>query len=87
VEILSTDSASTDDVTKRYSYARLGIPQYWIVDPKARQLAVMLLRTDRPQYRYAAVVRAGGRGRPTARFRANWTRRPSASAGAAPQRA
>jgi Uma2 family endonuclease len=59
VEILSPDSASTDDVTKRYWYARLGIPQYWIVDPKARQLAVMLLRTDRSQYRDAAVVRAG----------------------------
>ena len=27
--------------------------------PKKRQLAVMLLRTDRPQYRDAATVRAG----------------------------
>lgn len=59
VEVLSPGSGSTDDVTKRYWYARMGIPQYWIVDPKTRKLIVMLLRTDRPKYRDAAVVRAG----------------------------
>lgn len=59
VEILSPDSRSTDEVTKRYWYARLGIPQYWIVDPKGRSLTVMLLNAERGRYRDAAVVRAG----------------------------
>jgi Uma2 family endonuclease len=61
VEILSPGGESIDDVTKRYWYARLGIPQYWIVDPKSQKLTVMLLRTDRPKYRDAAVIRAGER--------------------------
>ena len=59
VEILSPDSRSIDDVTKRYWYARLGIPQYWIVDPKGRTVTVMLLDPARRAYRDAATVRAG----------------------------
>jgi len=57
VEVLSPSSASTDAVTKRHHYGRMGIPQYWIVDPDAKELTV--LRGD--AYREEIVVRAGER--------------------------
>jgi Uma2 family endonuclease len=58
-EILSPGSSTTDDVTKRYYYARMGIPHYWIVDPKQRILSVLLLDSRTRQYRDAARVVAG----------------------------
>jgi Uma2 family endonuclease len=60
VEVLSPGRHATDEVTKRYCYARMGIPQYWIVDPDTVELTVLVLDADQ-RYRDAALVRAGER--------------------------
>lgn len=36
VEVLSPESAATDQVRKRRAYAELGVPEYWVVDPFRR---------------------------------------------------
>jgi Uma2 family endonuclease len=44
VEVVSPTSVRYDRVTKLRWYAQLGIPEYWIVDPKARTLERLVLR-------------------------------------------
>ena len=44
VEILSPSTASMDKTTKRGLYAEHGVREYWIADPAAQTVAVMLLR-------------------------------------------
>jgi Uma2 family endonuclease len=44
VEIVSPSSGRYDRVTKLRWYARLGIPEYWLVDPTARTLEQLVLR-------------------------------------------
>jgi Uma2 family endonuclease len=44
VEILSPGSIKHDARTKRALYERNGIREYWIVDPKAKTIAQMVLR-------------------------------------------
>jgi Uma2 family endonuclease len=46
VEILSPGSIKHDERTKRDLYARNGISEYWIVDPKTRTITQMILRED-----------------------------------------
>ncbi len=58
VEALSPGSASMDTVLKRLHYARMGIPQYWIVDPEGSELHV-LRRPNGDAYNEHIVVRAG----------------------------
>lgn len=60
VEVLSPDrrSLKRDRVEKRAEYARAGIPEYWIVDPKARD--VLVLRLDAGADVYAEVGRFAG---------------------------
>jgi Uma2 family endonuclease len=41
VEVLSTSTARHDRVTKRGLYLRSGIPEYWVVDGKARAVHVV----------------------------------------------
>jgi Uma2 family endonuclease len=60
VEALSPDGASMDTVMKRLHYARMGIPQYWIVDPEAAELTVLRGR-DGDHYREEIRVKAGER--------------------------
>jgi Uma2 family endonuclease len=36
-----------DLVTKRREYARAGIPEYWIVDPRRKQIAVLRLKGEK----------------------------------------
>lgn len=55
--MLSPRNRANDLVTKRYHYAKLRIPRYWIVDPKARTLTVLTLDGDK--YRDETVVKAG----------------------------
>ena len=43
VEVLSPSSTSTDRGRKRWLFARYGVPEYWIVDPVARQIEVHAL--------------------------------------------
>ena len=47
VEILSPSTASLDRTTKRDLYAGHGVKEYWIVDPAAQTVLVMLLRGGR----------------------------------------
>lgn len=44
VEVMSVGSVRHDRVLKRESYARIGVPEYWIVDPEARIIERLVLR-------------------------------------------
>ncbi len=46
VEVLSPEGIDRDRFTKRDLYARNGVPEYWIVDPDARDLEVLSLAGD-----------------------------------------
>ena len=43
VEVVSPDSVSRDYRFKRSEYAALGIPEYWIVDPRKHKVTVLFL--------------------------------------------
>ncbi len=47
VEILSPSNSDHDLVTKRTEYAKAGIPEYWIVDPRKQTIMVLELVDDR----------------------------------------
>jgi Uma2 family endonuclease len=49
MEVVSDEPADRrrDLVTKRREYARAGIPEYWIVDPKRKQITVLRLKGAR----------------------------------------
>ena len=47
MEVVSTDDRRRDIETKRFEYARAGIPEYWIVDPLQRRITVLRLVGDR----------------------------------------
>lgn len=44
VEILSPSTARRDRTTKRHLYARHGVSEYWLADPDAQTITVMLLK-------------------------------------------
>ena len=44
VEVLSPSTASTDRRWKMRTFARYGVPEYWIVDPVLKQIEVHALR-------------------------------------------
>jgi Uma2 family endonuclease len=46
MEVVSEDDRRRDLVTKRAVYARAGIPEYWIVDPRDAQSTVLKLAGD-----------------------------------------
>ncbi len=43
VEIRSPSTARHDEVTKRALYERYGVPEYWLADPEAQTITVLLL--------------------------------------------
>jgi Uma2 family endonuclease len=43
IEIISPDDRARDTVRKRREYAQAGIPEYWLVDPAARTITVLVL--------------------------------------------
>ena len=57
VEVLSPSTQSIDLDDKHSEYAQAGIPEYWIVDLKARTIAVHTLIPA--EHRYAAPTRYG----------------------------
>jgi Uma2 family endonuclease len=59
MEILSPSNRSHDLVTKRADYARGGIPEYWIIDPKDETITVLTLAGD--AYATHGTFRAGER--------------------------
>lgn len=46
IEIVSPSNSSNDTIVKRAGYAMVGVAQYWIVDPRARE--VLVLTEPRP---------------------------------------
>jgi len=59
VEVLSAANAERDRIVKRDLYARYGVREYWIVDPDARTLEVMVL--ERGAFRLLGIFGAGDR--------------------------
>lgn len=47
MEIVSEDDRRRDTETKRFEYARAGIPEYWIIDPHYRRITVLKLDGQR----------------------------------------
>jgi Uma2 family endonuclease len=47
IEVVSNDDRRRDLETKRFEYARAGIPEYWIVDPQRGQITVLRLDGER----------------------------------------
>jgi Uma2 family endonuclease len=61
VEILSPATARRDALRKRRAYERHGVPEYWIVDPVARTVEVLVLHGER--YRRDGIHAEGERFR------------------------
>jgi Uma2 family endonuclease len=59
MEVVSDDYRKHDLETKRFEYARSGIPEYWIVDPMLKEISVLLL--DGEQYKLSGLYRPGDR--------------------------
>lgn len=58
VEVLSPSNARQDLILKRDEYAIVGVPLYWIVDPKQETMTVLELAAG-AMYREAEVIRPG----------------------------
>lgn len=46
VEVLSPDTAHVDLRVKLALYAHFGIPEYWIIDPRSREMTIFVLERD-----------------------------------------
>lgn len=57
LEIVSEDDPARDLVVKRVEYARAGIAEYWIVDPRHETITVLILNAD--EYEEHGVYRRG----------------------------
>ena len=60
MEVVSDDDRRRDLQTKRFEYARAGIPEYWIVDPQLEQVTVLVL-ADGNRYRQHGCFQRGQR--------------------------
>ncbi|HSL24170.1 MAG TPA: Uma2 family endonuclease [Vicinamibacterales bacterium] len=59
VEVLSPSTETTDRGRKLQTFARFGVPEYWIIDPTARSIEVLHFETDAYVLRSRAT--AGGK--------------------------
>jgi Uma2 family endonuclease len=59
VEVVSGDDPDRDWIEKRDEYARAGIPEYWIVDPRDGTLTVFTLSAGEKTYRRAGQFSPG----------------------------
>ena len=46
VEVLSPGTASVDLRAKLALYARFGVPEYWTIDPRTREVNILVLESD-----------------------------------------
>jgi Uma2 family endonuclease len=61
LEVLSPSTAALDRGLKMETYARHGVPEYWIVDPERQAIEVYRLDSMAGAYRCAATCRRGER--------------------------
>jgi Uma2 family endonuclease len=61
VEVLSPSSAATDRGLKMETYARHGVPEYWVTDSEKEQIEVYRLDRQAMAYRLVAIYRPGDR--------------------------
>jgi Uma2 family endonuclease len=61
MEVVSASDPGRDKVTKRWEYARAGIPEYWLIDPAERSVTVLALSEGAEEYVEQGVWRAGER--------------------------
>jgi Uma2 family endonuclease len=59
VEVLSPTTAQVDLGLKRAAYATAAIPNYWIVNRAAREVTILVLGDNWPEYDLAGVTKAG----------------------------
>ncbi|MDB5297435.1 MAG: uncharacterized protein JWO31_3418 [Phycisphaerales bacterium] len=59
IEVVSPDNPNCEYVKKRSDYALVGVPEYWIIDPAAETITVLVLE-DGGAYRDDQVVHPGG---------------------------
>ncbi len=59
MEVVSDDDPDRDLVTKRAEYARAGIREYWIVDPRDQTILVLTLEADASEYSVAGHCTTG----------------------------
>ncbi len=59
VEVVSKDDPKRDLEIKREEYARAGIREYWIVDPRASTITILTLQTPDAPYAEAGVYASG----------------------------
>jgi Uma2 family endonuclease len=63
IEVLSPSTARIDRGRKRELLARYGVPEYWIVDPDARQIDIWVLTGA--EYKDPRIIRSGRYESPT----------------------
>ena len=63
MEIVSDKNRSHDIKKKREEYARAGIPEYWIIDPKEQTITVLVLTGKRKAYAVFGKFRMGERAK------------------------
>lgn len=61
LEVLSRSTAELDRGLKKQTYARHGVPEYWIVDPERETIEIHRLDPPAGAYRLAETCRPGGR--------------------------
>jgi Uma2 family endonuclease len=59
IEVVRGENRPHDSNTKRVEYAKAGIPEYWIIDPKQEQSTVLVLRSRQRKYTEIGVLRKG----------------------------
>lgn len=59
MEVVSPDDPDRDYITKRLDYARAGIAEYWIVDPRSQRIMVLTLVKGTRKYHVAGEYTVG----------------------------
>lgn len=59
MEVMSPDDPKRDSEVKKAEYARAGIPEYWLIEPVAETVTVLVLDGKADQYAVHGVFRKG----------------------------